>query len=392
MVGTAQIYDTNNPVVQTLAGSGFIGYLDGQGTQTMFNYPSKIVSDTYSNLFVVEFYSYVVRKISPDATVTPFAGGGSSPLPGYGTNVSIGSYAPFLSAAIDRSNAIWITTSSGYLLRVGSDGYVTKTNMAAFSSQGAVCVDSTNNIYMTAGNKIYRWRTNGVMEVFAGSGNPGSLDGNGELCSFLNPTALTVDSADNLYVWDSANHLIRRINQNRDVETISGAQSADEDGLGRDADFNTVSALCTDGLGNIYLACETSIRRISIQTNVTTVAGNFSTSGYTNGAGNIARFNQARGICFSGGNLYVTDTANQRIRSISFNPAPQQVSPANLRLSILAGLDISGTVGRIYRVESSANTVTWTQRTTLLLPRSPYRWIDEKPVSGHQFYRAFLLP
>ena len=48
----AQIYDTNNVVVQTFAGSGFAGYLDGQGTQTMFNNPNVIVADSHSNLFV----------------------------------------------------------------------------------------------------------------------------------------------------------------------------------------------------------------------------------------------------------------------------------------------------------------------------------------------------
>lgn len=48
----AQTYDTNGDFVQTFAGSAFIGYLDGQGTQTMFNNPSAIVADSNSNLFV----------------------------------------------------------------------------------------------------------------------------------------------------------------------------------------------------------------------------------------------------------------------------------------------------------------------------------------------------
>src|SRR4051794_23741567 len=84
-----QIYDTNNAMVETFAGSGFYGYLDGQGTQTMFNGPVAIAADISSNLFVMDYYNYRIRKITPDGTVSTFAGGGSGNLPGYGTNVSL---------------------------------------------------------------------------------------------------------------------------------------------------------------------------------------------------------------------------------------------------------------------------------------------------------------
>src|SRR6058998_1723052 len=87
--GFAQNYDTNNPVVQTFVGSGFYGYLDGQGTQTMFNSPSAVVSDSASNLFILDNYNYRVRKVTPDGTVSTFAGGGGGALPGFGTNISL---------------------------------------------------------------------------------------------------------------------------------------------------------------------------------------------------------------------------------------------------------------------------------------------------------------
>ncbi len=70
----AQIYDTNNVVVQTFAGSGFSGYVGGQGTQTMFNNPSAVVADTSSNLFVLDTYQYNarIRKITPSGEVSTF--------------------------------------------------------------------------------------------------------------------------------------------------------------------------------------------------------------------------------------------------------------------------------------------------------------------------------
>src|SRR5215510_1862472 len=88
----AQNYDTNNPVVQTFAGSGFYGYLDGEGTQTMFNNPLAVVADSSSNLFVLDAGNARIRKITPNGTVSTFAGGGSGTLPGYGTNVSLSQY------------------------------------------------------------------------------------------------------------------------------------------------------------------------------------------------------------------------------------------------------------------------------------------------------------
>jgi hypothetical protein len=127
-------------------------------------------------------------------------------------------------------------------------------------------------------------------------------------------------------------------------------------------------------------------------TNVVTMAGSFTQSGYTNGVGNLARFNNASGVCLSQGSIFVADSGNQRIRQISFNPQPQVVTGANLGIGTFAGVTITGTVGRTYQVQSSPDLNAWTTRTTLLLNSSPYLWIDQNPVSGNKFYRALLLP
>ncbi|MCW5555601.1 MAG: hypothetical protein KIS67_26000 [Verrucomicrobiae bacterium] len=127
-------------------------------------------------------------------------------------------------------------------------------------------------------------------------------------------------------------------------------------------------------------------------TNVVTLAGSFTQGGYTNDAGNVARFMSPSGVCISQGIIFVADTGNHRIRTITFNPSPQIVSGANLDLSTYAGLKITGVVGRTYRIESSADMTNWTTHATLLLNSSPYVWIDQNPVSGNKFYRAFLLP
>jgi hypothetical protein len=139
----AQIYDTNNVFVQTFAGSGFFGYVDGQGTQTMFNSPTAVVADSVSNLFVWDNANHRIRKIATDGTVSTFAGGGILTT-GYGTNVSL-SYDS-RSMTIDHSNALWLATSP-YLFRIGSDGYVSYASSTGIGYGSGICVDSANNIY-----------------------------------------------------------------------------------------------------------------------------------------------------------------------------------------------------------------------------------------------------
>jgi sugar lactone lactonase YvrE len=233
------------------------------------------------------------------------------------------------------------------------------------------------------------------VEVFAGSGNYGYADGNGIFTSFRSPTALAIDAADNIYVWDSGNFLIRRIDQSQNVTTLAGKyqNNSSADGIGTNAAFNSISQMCVDGSGNLILACGNSIRKIDARTNAVTMAGNFGYSGgYANGAGNLALFSGADGVCVSGGTIFVADSDNQRIRQISFNPQPQVVSGANLGIGTFAGVTITGIIGRTYQIQSSSNMAAWTTRTTVLLTSSPYLWIDQNPASGNKFYRALLLP
>ena len=391
----AQTYDTNNEVVQTFVGSGFSGYLDGVGQLTMFNNPNAIVADSHSNLFVWDSSNYRIRKVAPDGTVTTFAGGGSGAT-GTGTNVSFASWG-IGGLTIDQHNTIWAFPAQnyGWLYKITTNAVVTYTN---FSSLGRIitgaCADSVGNIYFSSGNIIYRYATNSVLSVFAGSGNNGYADGNGIFTSFAYPGALAVDAANNIYVWDSGNYLVRKIDQNQNVTTYAGKylSNVSADGTGTSAVFNSVFQMCVDGYGNLIVACGLSVREINPKTNVVTMAGSFTQTGYTNGTGNIARFDGADGVCISGGTIFVGDYGNQRIRDITFNPQPQVVSGANLGIGTYSGVTITGVVGRTYQIQSSPNMSTWTTRATVLLNFSPYLWLDQNPVSGNKFYRAMLLP
>jgi NHL repeat len=421
LIGLSQTYDTNGDYVQTFVGSGFSGLVNGIGTDTMFDNPSFVVSDSYSNLYVWDSGNEVIREIIPNGTVSTFAGGGTEFDSGYGTNAELPTFGGM---TIDHSGALWMAANPfdsgggiGYLIRVGSNGYVSSTNVLHFTYSinggfelvSGMCVDSQNNIYYTdfLGNRIYQYNpSSGATEIFAGSGNSGYTDGNGIFTDFNEPATLACDEANNIYVWDSGNRLIRKIDQNQNVTTFAGnyysTSTSNADGIGTNAVFyfsgnlnpyfNYIPQMCCDNDGNLYLVCRDCIRKISATSNVVTMAGSFTQTGYTNGAGNQALFNQADGICMAGGTIYVADSSNQRIRDITFNPQPQVVSGANLGIGTFLGVTITGIVGRAYEIQSSPNMTTWTTEATILLTSSPYLWIDQNQITGNKFYRALLMP
>jgi hypothetical protein len=399
----AQIYDTNNVMVSTFAGYGIPAYVDGQGLLTAFNNPTQIVSDTSSNLYVWDNGNQRIRKITPDRTVSTYVGGGSY-FEGYGTNVSL-SWGQVSAMAIDNANQLWLVMAysyyggNNYLLNIGTNGYVSIVNggLTNLTSSSGICFDSANNLYYSGGNRIYRYNPGtGNVQPFAGSGISGYFDGQGTfLTAFSNPTALACDQADNIYVWDSGNVRIRRVDQQQNVTTIAGNSGyyySLADGVGTNATFSVINSMFFDHAGNLYMVCGSCVRKMDAQTNVTTLAGGFYSSGYMDGPGNIALFSSASGGCFSQGMVFVADSGNNRIRNITFNTPGQPVAPANLQLNTYPGVQITGSIGRTYQIQSSPDMNTWSPVATVLLNSSPYLWIDQNPVVGNKFYRAVLLP
>lgn len=380
----AQSYDTNNDTVSTFAGNSIPGYIDAQGQLAEFSSPSQIVSDTASNLYVWDGGNYRIRKITPNATVSTLVGGGSD-FTGYGTNVSLSAYSSIGTMAIDHNNTIWVLASYisyTYFLNIQTNGIVSIQNggsgLTNLSTSSGICFDSQNNLYYSGGNRIWKYYPpSGNLQVYAGSGVSGHLDGNGIYTEFSSPSALICDEANNIYVQDGG--YVRKIDQSQNVTTITNAVG---------------NLMAVDNSGNIIFVNGNSISKLTVTTNVLIYAGttSYSPGTYTNGIGILARFNNPSGACLSQGSIFVADTGNYRIRQISFNPQSQIVSGANLGIGTFAGVTVTGIVGRTYQIQSSPDLNAWTTRTTILLTSSPYLWIDQNPVSGNKFYRAVLLP
>jgi hypothetical protein len=381
LVARAQTYDTNNIEVQTFAGSGFYGYYDGTGVRTMFSNPRYITADSNGNLFVLDDGNKLIRKITPAGVVSTFY-----ILPNLYQCVGI---------SFDKSSTpqLLVCFSSGFL-RIGNES-VSYIDPAPPVEVSGFCVDSMNRIYISSApvNRIYRLDGN-RWELFAGSGNPDTVDGNWIFSSFYYPTQLVAGKNDSIYCFEYSG-AIRKITQNLDVTTVvSGINEWPRnpvDGTGTMVRFPSVNGVCVDTNDVLYLACGTYVRKLTPNVVATTLAGSFTEALYVDGAGSAARFRNAAGICLSQGKLFVTDYDDHRIRKITFSDVFSQV--VKLQASLYPGIQITGANGRSCRVESSTNLVDWKTETTVAVTNASQLWVDPVPAVGAvKTYRAFILP
>lgn len=111
---------------------------------------------------------------------------------------------------------------------------------------GGCCIDRSENIYVTDFTKhvIYKYQKGAeASRIFAGAyGTSGSSDGQGGAARFNAPHSICVDNSGNLYVIDSGNALIRRVDQNGNVFTVGSIPAA----------AGEVGGICVDASGNIY--------------------------------------------------------------------------------------------------------------------------------------------
>jgi ELWxxDGT repeat protein len=203
-----------------------------------------------------------------------------------------------------------------------SRGFVDGTN-ARFNYANGIAVDAANNVYVAdSSNYVIRKITSsGFVSTFSGSGIQGLLDGTRTLARFSNINGIAVDANENIYVTES--HSIRKINASGFVTTLAGGLSWGKlDGTGTNAQFYLPYGVAVDINGTVYVADTSNhlIRKITSSGNVTTVAG--SRRGFADGAGTEAKFDVPTGVTVDiSGNLYIADSNSPRIRKISSSGA-----------------------------------------------------------------------
>ncbi len=202
---------------------------------------------------------------------------------------------------------------------------LTVNNIEAFMNGDLFRMVARNNNNVTATSQSATLTVNigTAFTTFAGLAQfSGNTDGTGTVARFNSPTGMAVDLSGNIYIADTANHVIRKVTPGAVVSTVAGlaGASGNADGVRTNARFNSPQAVAVDSIGNLYVAdtFNHTIRVISTDGVVSTLAGAAGVSGAVDAAvGSDARFNLPSGIVLDNvGSVYVADTSNHAIRRV----------------------------------------------------------------------------
>lgn len=318
-------------MVSTYAGDGNRGLANGPAFTASFSYPVGIAVDASGNMFVSDNDNNLIRKISADGKVSTLAGNGTEGFAdGFGSGAKF--YAP-QGIAVDANGNVYVAdavnnrirkiTPAGEVSTIagnGARGFADGNGTGAkFDYPTGIAVDAHGNVFVADcyNNRIRKVTPAGIVSTIAGDGTKGFVDGAGVAAKFREPHNVAVDANGNVFVTD--NNSIRKITPAGLVITLAGNGTyAFADGTGTAARFSVPLGIAIDTKGNIYVSeASHRIRKINPAGMVSTIAGNGS-QGFLDGTAAEAKFNMPDGVAIdTKGNIYVSDSYNNRIRKIT---------------------------------------------------------------------------
>ena len=265
--------------VSTLAGSDSSGVVNGNGGLARFKNPYRIAVDPSGNCYVLDEVDARIRKITPAGEVTTYAG----------------------------------LAQPGFM-----DGPAA--NAQFLINAGGLAADKAGNVYLgdTFNQRIRAVSPSGQVTTVAGDGKEGFLNGGARTAEFRFVTSVACDAQGNLYVADAGNFYVRQITPIGLVAVMAGSGVRGYvDGPSITVQFDQMDDMVVDSKGNVFLIDDNSIRKVTPQGVVSTIAG--AEAGFADGAGAVARFRNPGGLGIDAqDNIYVADINNNRIRKIRF--------------------------------------------------------------------------
>ena len=350
---TILIADAGNSAIRSVSSAGIISTisglqgssgLSGDGTANTLPMlaPFGVAADSSGNIYVAEFGTNRIRKLDTKGNITTAIGDGNQGFAGDGgpankvemtlpTGVALDSsgnlyFADSLNNRIRKLAGSTVSTiaGNGLFSRSGDGGAATSAQLNA--PMGVAVSTAALYIADTANNTV-RSVASGVISNVAGTGAAGSSgDGNAATGAQLNgPQGLAVDSAGNLYIADTQNNRVRKV-ANAVITTFAGSGTAGFGGDGGPAGSAQLIApfgVAVDAAGNLYIAefSNNRVRKVSTNGNIGTLAGN-GVSGFSGDGlqATSAQLNGPQGVAVdSAGNVYIADTANNRVRKVAAN-------------------------------------------------------------------------
>lgn len=337
--------------VTTVAGNGTLNYLgDGSpASGALLNTPESVSADASGNVYITDQNSCIVRKVNTGGTITTVAGTpascGSTGDGSAATSARL--YYPFKTIADTAGNLYIADEYNCKIRKVSSAGIISTfagTGTCAFGGDGGVAtaaqlsypagiaIDPSGNVYV-ADQYNHRIRKiaagSNVISTVAGTGTAGfSGDGASAISAKLYyPSDVAFDAiSGNLYIADRDNHRIRIVH-NGAINTFAGNGTAGYQGdgvLATETSLYYPSQVAVDVAGDVIISDYSNqrIRWVGNNNVIQTVAG-IGTYGFS-GDGNLATTGQVANAWGVGvdksGNIYIADTANQRVRLVSAIP------------------------------------------------------------------------
>jgi hypothetical protein len=316
-------------IAMTAAGTGVSGYSGdgGLATSAQFNSPMGMARDSQGNSYVADLGNSVVRKIAVDATVSTVAGNGTQGYSGDG-GPAIGAQLAFPTAvALDGAGNLYIADYFNACVRkVDTNGTISTFATASGFLVRGVATDGAGNVYFSSSYEgVWKVDTQGVTTKIVGTGTPGFGGDGGPAteAQTAGVAGLAVDGSGNLYIAEVLNSDVRKVDTNGIITTIAGNQQfgySGDGGPATGAKFNGPTDVRIDAAGDLYIADSSNnrIRKVNAAGTISTIVGN-GNYGYfgDGGLASAAEFAGPTAIALdASGNIFIADTGNSVIRKV----------------------------------------------------------------------------
>ena len=338
-------------IITTIAGIGEGGSRGdgGPAVEAGVSAPEDVAVDGAGNLYIADSGNHRIRRVDTAGTITTVAGNGEEGFSGDGGQAVAAMLKRPTGVAVDRAGNLYIADFRNHRVRrVNAAGIITTiagTGEGGFSGDNGpaveaslhypffVAVDGPGNLYISdSGNRrIRRVDIAGTITTIAGSGGFG-LGGDGGPAAaaqlrLSSRSGLAVDGSGYIYIVDRFNRRIRRVDPSGTITTFAGigiGRYSDGEGPASEAVLTDPADVTLDGAGNLYISDGNRIHRVDTRGTITAIAGT-GIGGFTGDGGPAlkARLNNPTGIAADrSGNVYVADMDNNRIRILTRPPAP----------------------------------------------------------------------
>jgi len=353
--GNLLVPDTSNCLVYRLnVASGNLNTIAGTGNCVggglyRLTGPAQAVSDSKGNVYILDQFSFRVVKLNSDTSMTTVVGGAQGFDVGDGGPATSASLSVSESLAFDSAGNLYISDTNAYRIRkVDPSGIITTiagTGTPGYSGDGgpaisaqinfvqSLAIDSAGNLLFadTDNNCVRKIDAGGKISTVAGQcgqTKSGSTGDGGPATSalFAQPKGIALDSAGDLYIADTGNSRIRRVDASSGlITTVAGTgvlSFSGDGGTATKAALNRPQGVAIDSSGNLWIADSGNYRvrmvaAASGQINTVVGNGGFKFAG-DGGPATNANFNGPQGVAVdAAGNVYVADTSNHRIRKIT---------------------------------------------------------------------------